>query len=144
MEIRKICRELADQGKPLFINSHILADIEMVCDRVVLMKQAGFIDVGTVAEFTSGGETCEVTVAADDGLTGFQAQDLAYTPKTVGSMCRSPTGVSPSAHRCPDSPWQKSDGSRYGGVAPAARRRADCDAGTSLRRGNNADGVTPP
>ena len=44
--------------------------------------------------------------------------------------------------RC--SPWQKSDGSRYGSVAPDARRRADCDAGTPLRSGNNADGVTPP
>ncbi len=80
MEIRKICRELADQGKTVFINSHILAEIETVCDRVALMKQGRIIDVGTVSEFTSGGETYEVTVAADDGLTGwFQTQDLEYT-----------------------------------------------------------------
>ena len=80
MEIRKICRELADQGKTVFINSHILAEIETVCDRVALMKQGRIIDVGTVSEFTSGGETYEVTVAADEGLTGwFQAQDLEYT-----------------------------------------------------------------
>src|SRR5262245_43235451 len=36
MEVRTICRELAAAGKTIFINSHILAEIELICDRVAL------------------------------------------------------------------------------------------------------------
>ena len=82
MEMRKICRELADAGKTIFINSHILAEIETVCDRVALMKSGRIVDVGTVEEFTSGGESYEVTVATGDDLEGWlrsQALDFSTT-----------------------------------------------------------------
>ena len=68
MDIRKICRELADAGKTIFINSHILAEIETVCDTVALMKAGEIVDVGTVEQFTSGGESYEVSIPADEPL----------------------------------------------------------------------------
>ena len=68
MDIRKICRELADAGKTIFINSHILAEIETVCDTVALMKAGEIVDVGTVGKFTSGGESYEVSIPADEPL----------------------------------------------------------------------------
>src|SRR6185295_11703608 len=49
-EVRSICRELADAGKTIFINSHILAEIELICDRVALMKSGRIIEQGTIAE----------------------------------------------------------------------------------------------
>ena len=80
MEMRKICRELAAAGKTIFINSHILAEIETVCDRVALMKEGRIIDVGAVSDFTSGGEMYEVTVATRDGLgTWFDTQELPFS-----------------------------------------------------------------
>jgi ABC-2 type transport system ATP-binding protein len=80
MEMRKICRELADAGKTIFINSHILAEIETVCDRVALMKEGRILDVGSVADFTSGGETYEVTVATEDDLSRwFESQELRFS-----------------------------------------------------------------
>ncbi len=80
MEMRKICRELAAAGKTIFINSHILAEIKTVCDRVALMKEGRIIDVGTVADFTSGGEMYEVSVATDDDLgTWFESQELSFS-----------------------------------------------------------------
>jgi ABC-2 type transport system ATP-binding protein len=67
-EVRQICRELADAGKTVFINSHILAEIELICDRIALMKAGEIIEKGTVAELTSSQGAYEVLVPAGDGL----------------------------------------------------------------------------
>ena len=68
MDIRQVCRELAARGKTVFINSHILAEIETICDSVALMREGRIIDVGTVTQFTSGGESYEVSVPSHDPL----------------------------------------------------------------------------
>jgi ABC-2 type transport system ATP-binding protein len=67
-DMRKICRELADQGKTIFINSHILAEIETICDRVALMKAGRIVDEGTVEHFVSGDDTYEVLIHDNEGL----------------------------------------------------------------------------
>ena len=68
MDIRQVCRELAARGKTVFINSHILAEIETICDSVALMREGRIIEVGTVAQFTSGGESYEISVPSNDPL----------------------------------------------------------------------------
>ena len=56
-EVRSICRELADAGKTIFINSHILAEIELICDRAALMKSGQIIEQGTHEQLMQrGGE----------------------------------------------------------------------------------------
>jgi ABC-2 type transport system ATP-binding protein len=67
-EVRQVCRELADAGKTVFINSHILAEIELICDRIALMKAGEVIEQGTVAELTSSQGAYEVLVPATDGV----------------------------------------------------------------------------
>ena len=67
-EVRKICRELADSGKTIFINSHILAEIELICDRIALMKAGEIIEHGTVGQLTSTDGGYELVFAANDGL----------------------------------------------------------------------------
>ncbi len=67
-EVRAICRELADEGKTVFVNSHILAEIEMICDRIALMKSGQIIEQGSVAELTSSSGSYEVVVPIADGL----------------------------------------------------------------------------
>jgi ABC-2 type transport system ATP-binding protein len=70
-EVRNICRELADAGKTIFINSHILAEIELICDRIALMKAGRIIESGPIAELTSGAAGYEVVVPAAEGLSGW-------------------------------------------------------------------------
>src|SRR5207237_6153723 len=65
-EVRTICRELADSGKTIFINSHILAEIELICDRIALMKSGEIIEQGTIAELTSVRTGYELVVAVSD------------------------------------------------------------------------------
>jgi ABC-2 type transport system ATP-binding protein len=68
-EVRSICRELADAGKTVFINSHILAEIELICDRIAVMKSGEIIEQGTIAEITTGRGGYELVVSGTEGLS---------------------------------------------------------------------------
>jgi ABC-2 type transport system ATP-binding protein len=70
-EVRAICRELADSGKTIFINSHILAEIELICDRIALMKSGEIIEQGTIAELTNAKTGYEVVVGVSDDLRNW-------------------------------------------------------------------------
>ena len=70
-EVRNICRELAGAGKTIFINSHILAEIELICDRIALMKSGRIIEQGTIAELTTSRGGYEVIVASAEGLSAW-------------------------------------------------------------------------
>src|SRR5262245_19601400 len=78
-EVRTVCRELADAGKTVFINSHILSEIELICDRIASMKSGEIIEQGTIAELTSSQGGYELVVPATDGLSGWlREQTLSF------------------------------------------------------------------
>jgi ABC-2 type transport system ATP-binding protein len=81
-EVRKICRELADSGKTVFVNSHILAEIELICDRIALMKSGEIIEQGTIAELTATRGGYELVVPVADGL-GNWLREKTFTFKAV-------------------------------------------------------------
>ena len=70
-EVRAICRELADQGKTIFINSHILAEIELICDRIALMKSGEIVEQGTIVELTSNQSGYELVVGVSNELRNW-------------------------------------------------------------------------
>jgi ABC-2 type transport system ATP-binding protein len=85
-EVRQICRELADAGKTVFINSHILAEIELICDRIALMKAGEVIEQGTVAALTSSQGGYEVLVPAADGLGEWMEEKRIAFSTTDGYL----------------------------------------------------------
>lgn len=70
-EVRNICRELADAGKTIFINSHILAEIELICNRIALMKSGEIIEHGTISELTATSGEYELVVPVADELANW-------------------------------------------------------------------------
>src|SRR5438128_100865 len=70
-EVRAICRELSAQGKTVFVNSHILAEIELICDRIALMKSGEIIEQGTIAELTSHQSGYELVVGVSDEVRNW-------------------------------------------------------------------------
>ena len=78
-EVRAVCRELADAGKTIFINSHILSEIELICDRIALMKSGELIEQGTIAELTSSRGGYELVVPVAEGLSDWlREQTLSF------------------------------------------------------------------
>lgn len=51
-DIRDLLADLKRQGKSVIINSHMLQEIETVCDRVAIMHQGRLERIGTVEEMT--------------------------------------------------------------------------------------------
>lgn len=50
--IREIVAELRDKGTTVFINSHLLMEVEQICDHIVIMRRGQIIRQGTIAELT--------------------------------------------------------------------------------------------
>ncbi|MBC8145296.1 MAG: ABC transporter ATP-binding protein [bacterium] len=51
-EIREIIARLRDEGRTVFLNSHLLSEVEMVCDRVAILNHGELVRMGTVRELT--------------------------------------------------------------------------------------------
>jgi ABC-2 type transport system ATP-binding protein len=50
--IRGLLERLRDQGKTMFINSHLLGEVELLCDRVGILQRGEMIREGSVDELT--------------------------------------------------------------------------------------------
>ena len=59
-EIRDILLNLKNQGKTIFINSHLLSEVELISDRVAILNKGVLIKEGTVEDLTTEKETYSV------------------------------------------------------------------------------------
>ncbi len=64
-EIRDVLTHLKDRGKTVFLNSHLLSEVEQISDRVAILRQGQVITEGTVQELTAQKNLYEVKIAAD-------------------------------------------------------------------------------
>ena len=55
-EIRDLILRLRTEGKTVFMNTHILSDVEMLCDRVAIIVNGRIRYEGAIEEFLEGGE----------------------------------------------------------------------------------------
>jgi ABC-2 type transport system ATP-binding protein len=72
-DIRRILQRLRSEGTTVFINSHILSELEMVCDRVAILVQGSVASQGTVQSLTKDQERYELELAGADAHTIAQA-----------------------------------------------------------------------
>jgi ABC-2 type transport system ATP-binding protein len=68
-EIRDVLLELKQQGKTVFINSHLLSELEMVCDRVAILVAGQVAKQGTLDELSAARQRYEIEVIVDDPAT---------------------------------------------------------------------------
>jgi ABC-2 type transport system ATP-binding protein len=52
-DVRDVLLKLRAQGKTIFVNSHLLSELEMVCDRVAVLDKGRVAVQGTLSELTS-------------------------------------------------------------------------------------------
>ncbi|HEY5885815.1 MAG TPA: ABC transporter ATP-binding protein [Pyrinomonadaceae bacterium] len=66
-EVRDLISELREEGKTVFMCSHILSDIEVLCDRVAIMKRGKLSHLGGLDDLQKQVSGVEVVVT---GVTG--------------------------------------------------------------------------
>lgn len=68
MEVRRILERLKERGITIFLNSHLLEDVEVLCDRMALLNSGAVLRHGSVAEMLSKQTTWRFKVG---GYTPF-------------------------------------------------------------------------
>jgi ABC-2 type transport system ATP-binding protein len=61
-QVRGYLADLKQQGKTIFLNSHILQEVELICDRVAILDRGHLKRVANVKDITSG-NVAELAVA---------------------------------------------------------------------------------
>ena len=61
-DIRDILVEIRRRGASVFLNSHLLSELEMVCDRVAVMVQGTVAAQGTIEELTADSRRYELVI----------------------------------------------------------------------------------
>ncbi|MEW6510244.1 MAG: ABC transporter ATP-binding protein [Bacteroidota bacterium] len=96
-EIREILRDLKRQGKTIFLNSHLLSEVELISDRVAILDKGKLLRVGTVDELTgAGGSRYLIGISGhlpEEAQTEAQATviRLETAGETVTAECSTPT-----------------------------------------------------
>jgi ABC-2 type transport system ATP-binding protein len=62
-EIRNVLIEIRNRGKTVLLNSHLLSELEMVCDRVAIMVKGKVVRQGTIGELTIDQARYEIELA---------------------------------------------------------------------------------
>jgi len=61
-QIREIILSLKEQGKTIFFNSHILSDVELICDRIGILALGELIALGSIQELLGTADLYRVVV----------------------------------------------------------------------------------
>ncbi len=73
-DVREIIRGLASRGTAVFLNSHLLSEVEQVCDRVAVVDHGRVIASGTMDELLSGTAVKVRVTGLDDAGKGKLAE----------------------------------------------------------------------
>jgi ABC-2 type transport system ATP-binding protein len=78
-DVREIIRALGERGTTVFLNSHLLGEVEQVCDRVAIVDRGRVVAEGTLDQLL-GGDTVRLRVddlerEATNGLSRFGQLD---------------------------------------------------------------------
>ena len=73
-EIRDILLELKSRSKTIFLNSHLLSEVELITDRVAILNKGKLLREGTVQELTEKKEEYRLSVESSDSSFKMPAE----------------------------------------------------------------------
>jgi ABC-2 type transport system ATP-binding protein len=89
-QVREIIQSLKQQGKTIFFNSHILSDVEQICDRIALLARGELLCVGSLDEILGRADVYQVIVKGGseellhEWITGLQWRDNCWHGQLQG------------------------------------------------------------
>ena len=63
LEVRHLIQRLAANGKTIFLSSHLLSEVEQVCNRVAILSKGEIMAEGSIEELAKRGQAIMVRVA---------------------------------------------------------------------------------
>lgn len=87
-EVREIMLDLRQKGKTIFLNSHLLSEVEMICDRVAIINKGSIVKEGAMGDLLAGAVEVDMRV---EGITQKMVDELSLLGSPVkveGSLIR--------------------------------------------------------
>lgn len=81
-ELRDIVASLKNEGKTVFLSSHQLADVELICSRVAIIHKGKLLKTGTIRELVSG-ERTEIVATGASLVNGTFEKLRSLAPDAV-------------------------------------------------------------
>jgi ABC-2 type transport system ATP-binding protein len=81
--VRELLERLRDRGVAVLLNSHLLSEVELVCDRVAILSQGRVVAAGRPDELV---QTGGVEVETADELRRFPGATRAEVPELVARL----------------------------------------------------------
>jgi len=79
-EVRALLRQLADEGSTIFVSSHLLSELEMICDHLVMLREGKIIFAGKTSELLTAQQPIVVAKPEHKG----DLTKLAEIAKSLG------------------------------------------------------------
>jgi ABC-2 type transport system ATP-binding protein len=90
-EFREMVRALVEQeGRTVFLSSHLLDEVEKICDAAAIVDRGAILTQGPIAELAGGGARHELIVGVDDAE---RALDVLAASEAVREAHRSDEGL---------------------------------------------------
>jgi ABC-2 type transport system ATP-binding protein len=87
-EVRDLIRHLRSEGVTVFLNSHLLGEVEMICDRVAIVDRGRVVREGSLGEVVGGAPEVRLTLDRVDGellaALGRHGEVLNVEPTEAG------------------------------------------------------------
>lgn len=77
-------KELKEKGKTILMSSHILADVEKLCDKVVIIRRGQIVEKGTLQDLRYM-TRLTIEIETEKEVTGLEKIQGVYNVKTVGN-----------------------------------------------------------
>jgi ABC-2 type transport system ATP-binding protein len=81
--VRRLLEDLRERGVAVLLNSHLLSEVELVCDRVAIIAKGELVTAGTPEELS---RASGVQVTTADGTRLFEGADRDEAPKIVRDL----------------------------------------------------------
>jgi ABC-2 type transport system ATP-binding protein len=81
--VRRLLEHLREQGVAVLLNSHLLSEVELVCDRVAIIARGELVAAGTPDELS---RPSGVEVETANGSRMFEAAERDDTPRIVREL----------------------------------------------------------
>jgi ABC-2 type transport system ATP-binding protein len=81
--VRRLLESLRDRGISVLLNSHLLSEVELVCDRVVIITQGKVVAAGTPAELSQPGG---IEIETGSGVRRFPGASREDAPRLVAEL----------------------------------------------------------
>jgi ABC-2 type transport system ATP-binding protein len=84
--VREILLEARNSGKTIFLSSHLLSEVEQICDRIAIVIKGRVARVGTVKELLEAQDRFVITARGVDALLFEGTKQNGYVKITVPAL----------------------------------------------------------